>query len=95
MNDDFMEPVWSDVKRRLSALTLSELRPVKRLFGGSLGGATTKRETVDEMVGQMQHWWKLDFIAQLRVNNVLAELYRVEEAKRKDREHDQGGESDG
>lgn len=95
MNDDFMEPVWSDVKRRLSALTLSELRPVKGWFNGSLGGMTKKSEIVDEMVGCMQHWWKLGWHAQRRVNNVLAELYRVEEAKRKGRAHAQGGESDG
>lgn len=75
-----MEPDWTDVKKRLMALTLKEIRPIARgWFMGCLGGASRKDETVREMVSQMRHWWHLpDAIGRGRVRNVLVELERAE-----------------
>ena len=75
------EPNWGEVRDRMLALTLKQLKPVKALFNGCLGGASTKGETVGEMVGQMRHWWRnCDWQGKTRVQRVLRELRRAEVA---------------
>lgn len=75
-----MEPDWTDIKRRMSALTLKELRPVKGWFSGCLGGASGKAEIIATMVSQMQYWWHncADMGGRERVKNVLKDLETVE-----------------
>lgn len=75
-----MEPDWDDLRCRLMALTMRQLRPIGRAwFNGSLGGASTKAEYVREMVSQMRHWWHLpDGYGRQRVRNVLADIGRFE-----------------
>ena len=54
-----MEPDWSEVERRLGALTVRELRAIaSRRFNGCLGGASTKADVAHEMTAQMRHWWR-------------------------------------
>ena len=78
-----MEPDWTDIKRRLTALTLKELRPVKGWFSGCLGGASGKAEIISTMVSQMRHWWRhcADMGGRERTKNVLKDLEKVELAK--------------
>ena len=69
-----MEPNWEDVERRLSALTVKQLRELGRTwFCGCLGGATTKRDIARTMTSQMRHWWRMD-VGRVRVRLVLKEL---------------------
>ncbi len=81
-----MEPDWTDIKRRMTALTLKELRPVKEWFSGCLGGVSGKAATVDAMVTQMRHWWRncADMGGRERVKNVLKELEQAEKSAGKD-----------
>jgi hypothetical protein len=74
------EPDWRDVERRLGALTLKKLRPIKDWFNGNLGGATTKAEIVHTMTNQMRYWWRYvaGDIGKIRVRKVLADLAEVE-----------------
>lgn len=72
------EPDWTSVQSRMMALTLKRLAPVKILFLGCLGGASTKHEMVREMVSQMRHWWRSG--ASDRAIQALKEL---EEAEKK------------
>lgn len=75
------EPNWGEVRDRMLALTLRQLKPVKALFNGCLGGATTKGAIVGEMVGQMQHWWHhCDWQGKSKVQHVMRELRRTEVA---------------
>ena len=39
-----MEPDWTDVERRMKALTMRQLKPVRWWFDGCLGGVSTKAE---------------------------------------------------
>lgn len=76
-----MEPNWGDVRDRLLDLNLKQLKPIRKIFAGCLGGATTKGEIVGEMVGQMQHWWRrCDWQGKTRVRHVLREIKRAEVA---------------
>jgi hypothetical protein len=69
-----MEPDWEDVERRLSALTVKQLRELGRTwFGGCLGGASTKRGIARTMTSQMRHWWRMD-VGRVRVRLVMEEL---------------------
>lgn len=72
-----LEPDWTSVQSRMMALTLKRLAPVKILFLGCLGGASTKAEMVREMVSQMRHWWR--YGARDRAIQALQELEKVEE----------------
>ena len=78
-----MEPDWNDVQRRMMALTVKQLKPVRWWFGGCLGDAHTKAETVHEMAMQMRHWWNMPFgHGRDRVNNVLRDLKEAERLAR-------------
>lgn len=76
-----MEPDWNEVRERLMALTMRELRPLKSgWFNGLLGGASGKTEVVSNMVSQMRHWWNVpDMPGQARVKNILKDLRKIEE----------------
>jgi hypothetical protein len=71
------EPDWNSVQSRMMALTLKRLAPVKILFLGCLGGASTKAEIIATMVSQMRHWWRSG--ARDRAIQALQELEKVEE----------------
>jgi hypothetical protein len=75
-----MEPNWTDIKCRMTALTLKELRPVKGWFSGCFGGVSDKAATIGVMISQMQHWWRscADMGGHERVKNVLKTLEEVE-----------------
>jgi hypothetical protein len=72
------EPDWNSVQSRMMALTLKRLAPVKILFLGCLGGASTKAETIATMVSQTRYWWRNG--ARDRAIQALKEL---EEAEKK------------
>ena len=75
------EPNWRELKSRLMALTMKQLRPIgRKWFMGCLGGASTKAEYVDEMVTQMRHWWRLyeSEGGHESVRGILADLERLE-----------------
>ena len=74
------EPDWNEVEHRMLDLTLKQLKPVKRLFNGCLGGASSKRETVHTMVNQMRYWWRHveGDMGKIRVRKVLKSLAEVE-----------------
>jgi len=74
------EPDWNEVERRMSALTLKQLKPVKGWYNGSLGGVTTKAEMIRMMTNQMRYWWRhVDGdIGKIRVRKILADLAEVE-----------------
>ena len=71
------EPDWNSIRSRMMALTLKRLAPVKILFLGCLGGASTKAEIIATMVSQMRHWWRNG--ASDRAIQALQELEKVEE----------------
>lgn len=75
------EPDWNEVEHRMLDLTLKQLKPVKRLFNGCLGGASSKRETVRTMVNQMRYWWRCleGDAGKIRVRHVLEDLEKAEE----------------
>ena len=75
------EPNWEDVRRRLTALTMRQLRTIGRSwFAGCLGGASAKAEYVGEMVAQMRHWWRscADEGGRERVAGVMEDMERTE-----------------
>ena len=74
------EPDWNEVRGRLMALTMRQMRPVRWWFSGCLGGATAKGDVVREMVSQMRHWWHHADGGPARVARVLAELDEAEGA---------------
>lgn len=75
-----MEPDWTDVERRMRALTLRQLKPVRWWFDGCLGGASTKADVCHTMASQMRHWWHAcaEWGGRERVANVLKELEKAE-----------------
>lgn len=75
-----MEPDWTDVERRMKALTMKQLKPVRWWFDGCLGGASTKGEVCQTMASQMRHWWNAcaEWGGRDRVRNVLNELEKAE-----------------
>lgn len=76
------EPDWDVIERRMRELTLKQLRPIKRWFDGSLGGARRKDEVIHNMVGQMRRWWtRLGGIGRTRTIKVLKDLKEVREAR--------------
>ena len=75
------EPNWRELKSRLMALTMKQLRTIgRKWFMGCLGGASTKAEYVGEMVTQMRHWWRLyeSEGGHDSVRGILADLERLE-----------------
>lgn len=76
------EPDWDVIEHRMRELTMRELRPIKRWFGGSLCGASRKDEVIHNMVCQMRHWWtRLGGIGRTRTIKVLKDLKEVREAR--------------
>ena len=74
------EPDWADVQKRMSALTLKQLKPVKAWFNGNLGGASTKAEVIQTMTNQMRYWWRNveGGMGKSRVRHVMEELEKAE-----------------
>lgn len=52
------EPDWEMLRQRMDAMTMRQLKPVKAWFCGCLGGVSGKAAVINEMVGQMEHWWR-------------------------------------
>lgn len=77
-----MEPSWPSVHGMLMNMTTAQLKPIRRdWFSGCLGGASTKRDTVDAMVSQLRHWWRLpDGYGRERVRNVLRDVDKAVES---------------
>lgn len=77
------EPDWDELSGRLSAMTVKQLRSITSAwFVGSMGGASTKRDIVHTMCGQMRNWWRncAEWGGRERVKNVLKTISEVEAA---------------
>lgn len=72
-----MEPDWRDVRKRMDALTLKQLKPVMAWFNGDFEGMTRKADRIDVMVSLLSHWWSREH-TRGRAKNVLKELMEVE-----------------
>lgn len=51
------EPDWDELRWSLKCMTMRRIRPIRKLFGGTLSGATSKGETVQRMIAQLRYWW--------------------------------------
>lgn len=52
------EPDFDGIREMLAGMSMRDLKPIRRLFGGSLGGASGKAATVSAMMSQLEHWWR-------------------------------------
>ena len=69
------EPNWDALKDALMSKTLKELAPIRKLYGGMLGGASGKANVVSIMVSQLQHMWRDGSeSSENRVNAIIAAM---------------------
>ena len=52
------EPDFDGIREMLAGMGMRDIKPIRRLFGGSLGGASGKAETLAAMMSQLEHWWR-------------------------------------
>lgn len=71
------EPDWTELEVRLYKLTLVKIRRITRAwFGGMLGGESTKRGIIQEMISQMRCSWHDGRTAW--IEGILDDLDRIE-----------------
>ena len=52
------EPDFRGIHEMLAGMSMKDLKPIRKLFGGSLGGASGKAATIDAMTSQLEYWWR-------------------------------------